>query len=151
MSERQGKKYICMVICDIWRAAHLQGKMQWRSKFCRCFSRLSSPSHGGVWYRCYQVMTPTLDYPQWLVPCLSVTPQVASDQTRWCQGHPVEGSHSNSSSPPICAIWSCLSSSSSRWSSCMETALDATSGKGAASDMSRKLITILICNSLRIP
>lgn len=82
-----------------------------------------------VQYRCHQVMTTTLDYPQWRLCWMSVTTKVLAAQTLLHGRHSVGGGcHSNSSSH-VCAIWSCLSSSSSRWSSCMETGLDALRAK----------------------
>lgn len=77
------------------RRAVVQGlthKMHFSNKLCWCSSLLFSPSDvfffwqihtlkGGIRYRRHQVMTPTPNYPRWLVSCLSVTSQVLPDQT----------------------------------------------------------------------
>lgn len=100
------------------RRAVVQGlthKMHFSNKLCWCSSLLFSPSDvfffwqihtlkGGIRYRRHQVMTPTPNYPRWLVSCLSVTSQVLPDQTLLYRQHPVEGCHSNSSSPHLCNL-----------------------------------------------
>lgn len=127
-------------------------KMYFCISNCWCFPPFLSPLDAfltaitplkgrNIQFRYHQVVTPALDYPRWLVSCLSVTSQVLLDQTllhRWhlewgiliLGRNGVGGVAIATAHPPsVCAIWSCLSSSSSRRSSCMETTPGASRPK----------------------